>query len=72
MARLRGKYLFSPTDEFKDLNLSDFVSVVDAFERRINGWFLNPIEHISQDDNNLFARAPACCIIQTKIDFNGS
>lgn len=63
MARLKGKYLFSPTDEFKNLNLSDFASVVDAFERRIKGWFFNPIEELLSDNRDLFAATAIECML---------
>lgn len=64
------RYLFSPTLEFKDLDLSDFPSVVNAFEQRMKCWFLNPIEQILQDDNNLFvATAIECIFIESLSSF---
>jgi len=70
MARLKGKYLFSPTDQFKHMELSDFCSVVDAFERRIYGWFLNPLNHLLRDDNNLFvATAIECMLVDALAGF---
>jgi len=60
---LEKKYLFSPIDEFKDLNLSDFLSVVDAFERRIDGWFFEPIEQLLGDNKNLFVITAIECMV---------
>lgn len=60
---LQGKYLFSPKDEFNELELSNFASVVDAFERRIQGWFLNPIRQLLENDSNLFVITATECMI---------
>lgn len=66
----QGRYLFSPSDEFKDLDLSDFPSIVDSFERRIRGWFLNPIEPMLEDNNSLFAAtAVECLLVETLSGF---
>lgn len=63
MAKLKGKYFFSPTDEFKDLDLTDFHSVVDCFERRIDGWFFEPIELLLKNDKNLFVVTATECML---------
>ena len=63
MVILEKKYLFSPEDEFQYLDLSDFSSIIDAFERRIVGWFLKPIEQLLGDDNNLFVITAIECML---------
>lgn len=70
MVRLKAKYLFSPRDEFKDVDLSDFLSVIDAFERRIDGWFFDSIEQLLGNDNSLFvATAIECMLVDALAGF---
>jgi phage baseplate assembly protein W len=61
--RLEGKYLFSPTDEFKDLDLTNFPSIVGAFERRIQGWFFDPLRRLLSDEKNFFIAAALECVL---------
>ena len=52
------------------MDLSDFSLVVDAFERRIYGWFLNPLDQFLRDDNNLFvATAIECMLVDALAGF---
>lgn len=56
-------YLFAPGVEFKQLNLSDFQSVVNPFEKRMLGWFFNPIEQLIGNENNFFVITAIECMV---------
>lgn len=56
-------YLFAPNIEFKDLDLSDFLSIVEAFRQRIEGWFFEPIGQLMGNKDNLFVITSIECMI---------
>lgn len=60
---LKGKYLFSSADEFKDLDLTNFQSVLQAFERRIQLWFFGPLEKLLVQEENLFVASAIECML---------
>lgn len=49
--RLRGKYFFSPKDEFKDLDLNNFNSIIESFDHRIEGWYFKPLGKLLGDES---------------------
>lgn len=68
--RLDGKYFFSPTDEFKNLDLNEFNQIVGAFERRIRGWFFEPLEKMLAKESELFiASAVECMLVDSLSGF---
>lgn len=56
-------YLFAPNVEFNDLDLSNFLSVVDAFSQRIDGWFFEPINLLIGNECNLFVITAIECMV---------
>jgi hypothetical protein len=63
-------YMFAPNVEFRDLDLSDFQSVVKAFGQRMDGWFFKPINRLFGYENNLFViTAIECMVVDTLSGF---
>ncbi len=60
---IKGKYLFSPRDELRDLDINNFPSIIEASERRIQGWFFNPLEKFLADNNDFFMAPAVECIL---------
>lgn len=63
MMKDKGKYLFNPEKEFKDLDLGDFREVLDAFCRRIEIWYFEPLEKLLTNDSGLFIAAAVQCML---------
>jgi phage baseplate assembly protein W len=60
---LEGKYLFSPTDEFKNLDLSNFQLIIEAFDRRIQEWLFSPLEKLLIDKRDFFVATAVECVL---------
>ena len=61
--RLKGRYFFSPKDEFKDLDLNNFATIIEGFERRIRGWYFEPLQKLLEDESSLFVASAVECML---------
>jgi hypothetical protein len=60
---VKEKRLFLPDTSYSDIDWNDFNVAVDAFGKRIEEWYIKPIEELNKGEHFGFAVMAMNCIL---------